>query len=182
MVWLLLSLDWAYAELGSAIPEAGGSYLWVKEGIGNHFGFLAGWVDWAAHTIACSLYAVTFGAFFSELIVRFFGYTAIPQGTLVSMSAFAIVTLMAYLNYIGAKESGRIGGMVTLFKVAILVIFAGFGIYKTFLKPDWSAAFLADPSFLPSGFSGILVAMGLTFIAFEGYEIIVQSGEEVKKS
>ncbi|SFM91122.1 amino acid permease [Methanolobus profundi] len=170
----------AYAELGSAIPEAGGSYLWVKEGIGNHFGFLAGWVDWAAHTIACSLYAVTFGAFFSELVIHFLGYDGISQGTLISTSAFGIVTLMAYLNYLGAKESGRIGGMVTLFKVAILVVFACFGIYRTFLTPDWSVAFLAEPSFLPHGVGGLLVAMGLTFIAFEGYEIIAQSGEEVK--
>ncbi|WP_342305869.1 amino acid permease [Methanolobus sp. ZRKC5] len=170
----------AYAELGSAIPEAGGSYLWVKEGIGNHFGFLAGWVDWAAHTIACSLYAVTFGAFFSEFVIHFLGYDGISQSTLISISAFVIVTLMAYLNYLGAKESGRIGGMVTLFKVAILIVFACFGIYKTFITPDWSAAFLADPSFLPNGFGGLLVAMGLTFIAFEGYEIIAQSGEEVK--
>jgi amino acid transporter len=170
----------AYAELGSAIPEAGGSYLWVKEGIGNHFGFLAGWVDWAAHTIACSLYAVTFGAFFSEFVIHFLGYEEISQATLMTVSAFGIVTLMAYLNYLGAKESGRIGGFVTLFKVAILVVFAGFGIYRTFLTPAWSAAFLADPSFLPNGFGGLLVAMGLTFIAFEGYEIIAQSGEEVK--
>ncbi|MFP3910275.1 MAG: amino acid permease, partial [Archaeoglobaceae archaeon] len=36
----------AYAELGSAIPEAGGSYIWVKEAMGDHFGFLAGWCDW----------------------------------------------------------------------------------------------------------------------------------------
>lgn len=170
----------AYAELGSAIPEAGGSYLWVKEGIGNHFGFLAGWVDWAAHTIACSLYAVTFGAFFSEFVIHFLNYEGISQATLMTVSAFGIVTLMAYLNYLGAKESGRIGGLVTLFKVAILVVFAGFGIYRTFLTPDWSVAFFSNPSFLPNGVGGLLVAMGLTFIAFEGYEIIAQSGEEVK--
>ena len=34
--------------------------------------------------------------------------------------------------------------------------------------------------FLPMGFGGLVAAMGLTFIAFEGYEIIVQTGEEVK--
>ena len=33
--------------------------------------------------------------------------------------------------------------------------------------------------FLPNGFVGVIKAMGLTFIAFEGYEIIAQSGEEV---
>ena len=43
--------------------------------------------------------------------------------------------------------------------------------------PGWTARFTAD--FLPNGFGGVLQAMGLTFIAFEGYEIIAQSGEEV---
>ena len=33
---------------------------------------------------------------------------------------------------------------------------------------------------MPMGLGGLVSAMGLTFIAFEGYEIIVQSGEEVK--
>jgi amino acid transporter len=78
----------AYAELGSAIPEAGGSYLWVREGMGNHLGFLAGWVDWAAHTIACALYAVTFGAFFSELVVNFLGFDQLPQDLLLKPPPF----------------------------------------------------------------------------------------------
>jgi APA family basic amino acid/polyamine antiporter len=34
--------------------------------------------------------------------------------------------------------------------------------------------------FLPTGIAGLIAAMGLTFIAFEGYEIIIQTGEEVK--
>ena len=33
---------------------------------------------------------------------------------------------------------------------------------------------------MPMGIGGLVSAMGLTFIAFEGYEIIVQTGEEVK--
>ena len=170
----------AYAELGSAMPEAGGSYLWVREAMGDHFGFLAGWCDWAAHTIACALYAVTFGAFFSEFMVKFAGFTYLPQLTLSKISALLIVTLLTYINYLGAKESGRVGGFVTLFKVGILVLFAAFGIYHTLIKPDWVKAF-TTPSFMPNGVTGVLAAMGLTFIAFEGYEIIVQSGEEVKR-
>ncbi len=170
----------AYAELGSAMPEAGGSYLWVKEAMGDHFGFLAGWCDWAAHTIACALYAVTFGAFFSEFMIKFVGFTYLPQFTLSKISALLVVTLLTYINYLGAKESGRVGGFVTLFKVSILVLFAAFGIFRTLTKPGWIAAF-TTPSFMPNGVTGILAAMGLTFIAFEGYEIIVQSGEEVKR-
>ncbi len=166
----------AYAELGSSIPEAGGSYLWVKEAMGDHFGFLAGWCDWAAHTIACALYAVTFGAFFSELIVRFFNIH-VSQPVLAKVSALVIVSLLTYINYRGAKESSTVGSSVTLFKVTILVVFAAFGIFKTLTSPGWIKAFTP---LMPHGIPGVLAAMGLTYIAFEGYEIIVQSGEEVR--
>ncbi len=120
---------------------------------------------------------MTFGAFFSELVVR---YLAIPQHVVAKISALAAVALLTYVNYLGAKESGRVGGMVTLFKVTVLLIFAGFGIYHTLTKPNWIEAF-TTPSFAPNGITGVLAAMGLTYIAFEGYEIIVQSGEEVKR-
>lgn len=170
----------AYAELGSALPEAGGGVIWVKEALGNYAAFFAGWINWIAHTIACALYAVTFGAFFSEFLVMFLDFDLLPQITVIKISAVAVVTMLTYLNYLGAKESGRVGAFVTLFKVFILVVFAGFGIYKTITQPDWISTFVFNPSFMPNGFTGVLVAMGFTFIAFEGYEIIVQSGEEVK--
>ena len=57
-----------YAELGSAIPEAGGGYLWVKEGLPGPNGFLAGWMSWFAHAVAGSLYGVGFGGFIYELL------------------------------------------------------------------------------------------------------------------
>lgn len=164
----------SYAELGSAIPEAGGSYIWVREAMGDLMGFVAGWCDWAAHTIACSLYAITFGAFISEMILNFF---KIPQKDVQVLSALAVVTLLTYINYLGAKESGRFGGFITMFKIVVLVIFGAFGFYKTVTAPNWISSF---QPLLPNGWIGVLTAMGLTYIAFEGYEIIVQSGEEVK--
>ncbi len=166
----------AYAELGSALPQAGGGYVWIKEAMGKFPGFMAGWVDWAAHTIACALYAVTFGAFFAELVISFAGIE-LPRFILSKASALAMVSFLAYVNYRGAKESGKLGSLVTLLKVVILIVFAGFGIYKTFTYPDWISSYTP---FFPTGFTGVLAAMGLTFIAFEGFEIIVQSGEEVK--
>ncbi len=166
----------SYAELGSAVPEAGGSYVWVKEALGDFAGFLAGWCSWSANSIACALYAVTFGAFLSEAIVRMMG-VPLPQSLVAKVSSVAIVTFLTYVNYIGVKESGRVGGIVTALKVAILLTFSAFGIYKTLIRPNWVQAFTP---FMPNGFAGVLAAMGLTYIAFEGYEIIVQSGEEVK--
>lgn len=167
----------SYAELGSAFPEAGGGYLWVKQGMGGTQGFLAGWMSWFAHAVACSLYGLGFGRFAVELISL--GYPAVHNNanllTLVFMAI--IVALFSYINVRGASEAGLVGNVVTIAKVIILIIFIVIGIRAMLLQPDLN---VFTDNFLPHGLSGVFVAMGLTFIAFEGYEIIAQSGEEVK--
>lgn len=55
-----------YAELGSAIPEAGGGYLCVRKALPN--AFISGWMTWFAHIVAGSLYAVGFGSFLFSLL------------------------------------------------------------------------------------------------------------------
>jgi basic amino acid/polyamine antiporter, APA family len=167
----------AYAELGSAFPEAGGGYLWVKEGLGGAQGFLAGWMSWFAHVAAGSLYALAFGRFASELWTMAnlptLGFS-IAQMTLGFMSL--IIVGFTILNYLGASETGTVGNIVTITKVAILVLFVIFGVLAMLRTDAWVTRFTTG--FLPNGPLSILVAMGLTFIAFEGYEIIAQSGEE----
>ncbi len=168
----------AYAELGSAFPEAGGGYLWVKEGLGGGHGFLAGWMSWFAHAVAGSLYALAFGRFTVELLDMAGMPTlglSIHQRTLILMTL--IILLFTYINYRGASETGTVGNIITITKIIILALFIFFGILAMLRTEAWHERFTQE--FLPNGFLGVLMAMGLTFIAFEGYEIIAQSGEEV---
>ena len=177
----------SYAELGAAFPEAGGGYLWVKEALVDPNGFFAGWMSWFAHAVACALYAVTFGVFLTEFFVVFGGA---PEGFVLfgvldrllveKLVAVLVVLGFAYVNYRGAEETGKAGVVVTGIKLAVLAVFVAFGLAATAASPSWPSTFLASPSFAPHGVSGIIGAMGFTYIAFEGYEIIVQSGEEVE--
>ena len=168
----------AYAELGSAFPEAGGGYLWVKEGLGGGNGFLAGWMSWFAHAVAGSLYALAFGRFTVELM----DMAGLPDfGLSIHMRTLLLMTLVifafTYINYRGASETGAVGNIITITKIVILGLFILFGILAMLRTEAWHERFTTE--FLPNGFLGVLMAMGLTFIAFEGYEIIAQSGEEV---
>jgi len=171
----------AYAELGSAFPEAGGGYLWVKEALGGTQGFLGGWMSWFAHAVAGSLYALAFGRFATELY-RLVGLPDFGLSTNALTLAFMTVIVVAftYLNYRGVSETGTVGNVVTLIQVGTLGLYCIFGLMAMLQDPATALAhFTAD--FMPNGIGGVLVAMGLTFIAFEGYEIIAQSGEEIKE-
>lgn len=169
----------AYAELGSSFHDAGGGYLWVKTGLKDPQGFMSGWMSWFAHAVACSLYALGFGAYFSKVLPLL----GLPQFDLPLLStekwlAVGVIALFAYINYRGASETGSAGNIVTVSKIIVLAVFIGFGVWITVHRPDWQLTFTGD--FLPNGMGKVFIAMGLTFIAFEGYEIIAQCSEEVR--
>ena len=170
-----------YAELGSAMPEAGGGYLWVREGLPRPNAFISGWMAWFAHIIAGSLYAVGFAAFLNSLL-RMSGI--IGDQTLLlgifpidKLMAVACVVAFTYVNFKGTSETGKTGNIVTFIQLGTIGALIAAGFWSMYLHPSWTNNF-AD--FMPNGIGGLVAAMGLTFIAFEGYEIIVQTGEEVK--
>jgi len=176
----------SYAELGSAFPEAGGGYLWVREGLPGANGFLAGWISWFAHSVACSLYALGFGAYFGELLIHIVQDMGVNIGLppelfvqewLHKVLGVLAVVIFTYINFRGASETGKTAIFITLGKIVLLAVFIASGLYYMFQRPDWQTAFTP---FMPRGFGSVMTAMGLTFIAFQGYEIIVQCGEEVK--
>jgi amino acid transporter/nucleotide-binding universal stress UspA family protein len=173
-----------YAELASAIPEAGGGYAFVKRAFPGLVGFISGWMLWFAYTVACSLYAVGFGGYFVELLqTHFAGVYHIFVGLVghhaaISLVTFAITAFFISLNVLGADVTGKAENVITLAKVGVLLIFIAFGLAAIWKGPDLARANFT-PLF-PKGMSGVIVAMGLTFIAFEGYDLIATVSEEIK--
>ena len=166
-----------YAELASAMPRAGGPYYWLKEAIGPRWGFFAGWMSWFANILACSLYALGFGVFAEKMLEGCCG-SFLPGSQPLSLAiAIIIMLIFLFVNYRGADEAGWTEVVITGTKLAILFAFGLFGLSIVFGENNTSPAFTP---FFPEGAVGVLSAMGLTFIAFEGYEIITRSAEEVE--
>src|SRR5215212_6138690 len=170
-----------YAELGSAMPEAGGGYLWVREGLPRPNAFISGWMAWFAHIVAGSLYAVGYGSFQFSLL-HMLGIVGdqpllgiIPLDKLI---AVASIIAFIYVNVKGASETGKLGIIVTVIQLGTIFALIAAGFLSISNNPNWNSNMMSN--FAPIGIGGIVAAMGLTFIAFEGYEIIVQTGEEVK--
>jgi len=170
----------AYAELGSAMPEAGGGYLWVREGLPRPNAFISGWMAWLAHIIAGSLYAVSFASFLTGLLEMMYLphdlvlLNIIPLDKFIAVVSIAVFT---YINIKGTSETGKTGDIVTIIQLGLIFILIVAGLWVMSGNPNWKMNF---SNFAPMGIGGVVAAMGLTFIAFEGYEVIVQTGEEVK--
>lgn len=176
----------AYAELGSAMPEAGGGYLWVREGLPRPNAFISGWMAWFAHIVAGSLYAVSFASFLNGLLMQLNLFKDVgSEGTLLILGiipfdkvvAIASIAAFTYVNFKGTSETGKTGDIVTVIQLGMIFALIGAGLWTMHANPGWALNF---SDFMPLGIAGIVAAMGLTFIAFEGYEVIVQTGEEVK--
>jgi amino acid transporter len=148
-------------------------------------GFTAGWMLWFAYTVACSLYALGFAGYFWEVFHKYTpGLAAGLFGALGHRLPVIVVTLLVgvlfiALNVRGAEVTGKAENALTVSKLVVLVIFVYYGLKRVAAAPAAAAANF-NP-FFPVGAGGVLVAMGLTFIAFEGYDLIATVAEEIKE-
>ena len=89
---------------------------------------------------------------------------------IMNIPAFIIVCIIAYITYIGIKESKKTTNAMVVFKIAvvILVIIVGCFFVKT---SNWVP-------FLPNGFSGVLKGVSAVFYAYIGFDAISTTAEE----
>ncbi|MEF8870449.1 MAG: APC family permease, partial [Haloarculaceae archaeon] len=178
----------SYAELAASIPKSGGGYAFVREIFDDLSSFIMGWMLWFAYMIAGALYALGFAPNFLELLHVYgvvpppnqVGAVAIPvidaAVPLAFLLAFVAVLGLVGLNAVSTAASGSAETIFTIIKVSILVVFVAFGL----TSPMFSGAEF-QPLFPEGGGpTALLPAMGLTFIAFEGYDLITTVTEEVE--
>ena len=166
----------------------------MREVFDDFGSFIMGWMFWFAYMIAGALYALGFAPNFLELL-HVYGVVAPPEqvGALLLphvgfgvppqfVLAFGAVAGLVALNAASTAASGSAETVFTIIKVSILVVFVAFGFLSAGGGGETSFTFQNfDPLFAEGArpFS-ILPAMGLTFIAFEGYDLITTVTEEVE--
>ncbi|ASJ09331.1 amino acid transporter [Thermococcus siculi] len=167
----------SFAELASALPTAGGAYTYIDEAFKGLVGFLSGWVNWFALTVAGSLYAITFATYTVFLLegTDWFAGLGLDSELLIKLLALGIALVFIAINYIGVSETGSIENLITLGQMGTLAFIGLFSIYYVIVHPEKLAHF---SDFVPNGWDKVLVAMGFTYVGFEGYEVIAHAGEE----
>ena len=167
-----------YAELGSALPKAGGGYSYVQESSGGILGFFTGWISWFGLSVAGSLYAITFAKYTLHFLSTFeiFQWLNLNISLYERIVAVVLVLIFIYINYRGASETGHAGAVIAIGQTVVLAVI-GIGGVIVFLRNPGKAANFTP--FLSEGWGKVLVIMGFSLIGFEGYEVISNTAEEV---
>lgn len=173
----------SFAELSSAIPRAGGAYNFARIAFGRGTSFLAGWMEWFASSVAGAMYALTFSIYTVRFINAlglfdpFYTTFNISPDSQIVVKTIAVLTAAAfiYINYRGASETGKIGAVITMGQTIFVVAIGIVGIFTVIKDPSRLSNFVP---FMPAGWSKLMITMGFTYVAFEGFEVIAQAGDE----
>ncbi len=160
------------SELGTAMPVSGGAYYYINQGLGPLFGSIAGWGNWLGLAFASAFYMYGFGAYVSEFIT----VPALSLGPLTLVPAQLIGLMGAVffigINYVGAKETGRLQNLIVLSLVGILAVLTLFGV----LNAEFDTLTPIDPF----GWRPLLPVTGLIFVSYLGFVQITSVGEEIQ--
>ena len=165
----------AFAELGAAMPEAGGIYVYLREAYGPLLSFLFGWTLFLV--IDSGSIATLAVAFSHNMLPRFVDMTRLEK----QLIAAAFVAFLGAVNYIGVRWGSRLQNLLTYIKVGAIgiVVVAVF----FFTKGQGHPANFVEPG--PGPFNlGLLEAFGIGLIAslwaYKGWEAATYNAGEVK--
>ena len=174
----------SFAELAARFPRSGGTYLYARQVLTVEAAFGVGWVVWFASVVAAVFYAMGFAVFlvpFLEGLAALVGGEAPAWiGDRFALIAYALTALSFYLWRLTRSISAG-GRTATLGKVLVFVVFIVAGFLALAAEAPTPVDLIArfDPFFL-DGLPGLFQAMGYTFIALQGFELITAMSGEVR--
>jgi APA family basic amino acid/polyamine antiporter len=177
----------SYAELGAALPEAGGEFVYLHRAYGPLFGFLYGWTQFMiAKTASIAAIATGFVIYLAYFFphLRDTVWAASLGGhalhlTGLQLGATVMVLLLSALNILGVRRSGAVQTFFTASKLLVLVVLIVLGL--AYGHGSWEGF----RPFLASGAGGgLLTAFGVATVsalwAYDGWNNLSMVAGEVK--
>ncbi|MCD2199612.1 amino acid permease [Halobacterium sp. KA-4] len=149
------------SEMATAMPEAGGTYLYIERGMGPVLGTIAGVGTWFSLSFKSAL-ALVGGV---PYLVLLFDLPVKPVA--LGLAAFLIL-----VNLFGAKQTGRLQVVIVSVMLAALGWFVAGSATKT--QPE------NYQNFFTGGIEGLLAATGLVFVSYAGVTKVASVAEEVE--
>lgn len=199
--FLLASLGCAFAglcfsELAAMIPIAGGAYTYTYATLGEFIAWIIGWaliLEYAAGAAVVSIsWAAYVVSFLQDLNIHFpvqliaspWQAVQLVDGTTVhgwiNLPPLVIIILLSGLLIIGIDKSAKVNAVLVVIKVAVVLIFIAIGM--SYVQPENYIPFIPPNNgvFGEFGWSGVLRAAGVVFLAYVGFDAVSTAAQEVK--
>ena len=174
LVWIVggvLALGGALSlgELGAAMPEAGGVYIYLREAYGRLFAFLYGWgMLLVIHSGSLATLAVAFGIYSAS----FLPLTPLEQKLIAS----AVIALLTLVNVVGVRAGSAVQTVFTAAKLLGLATIMGFALFSRHMTPVAASQGLPTPHTTLNSFGIALIGV---LWAYEGWHLLSFSAGEV---
>lgn len=169
-----------FAELATAFPENGGQYVYARRTFSVRAAFGVGWVMIFAHVVTGGLYAMGFAAYAVAALDALLPgpmatLTGLPVRLLTLLIGVAVIAAYGLRLLKGGASGGQLGNIGKLAVFGVLIA-AGLGVIVR--RGPAEALAPLDP-FFELGATGVVAAMGFTFITLQGFELIAGVAGEV---
>ena len=178
----------AYGILSSAMPRAGGSYIYASRGLNPYLGFIASFSQWFGLSIVIGVIAYICVSFIRDVIsgLGFVELSLLLELPVIRVGiALALIWIFVFINIQGARSYERtlLPMMYLMFLLGFIVIIAGFYfdtndfVNSLKIKEDRNFEVNTATNF---DWRIFLSAAALLFSSFIGFDSIAQAGSEAK--
>ncbi|MGQ0667013.1 MAG: APC family permease [Nitrospiraceae bacterium] len=176
-IWLiggLIALAGAlsYSELGTALPVAGGEYVYLHRAYGPLVGFLSGWTSFTiGFSAAIAAGAVSFAAYFLQLF-----HLGDERGLPSTAIALAVLWSITGFHLAGAGVGGVLQRTLTVLKVGAILALIAAGLIIG--RGSWAHLYVtAVPAF--PGIGPCIVSLIFALYAYSGWNAAAYLAGEI---
>jgi len=183
-----------YTEFASMIPISGSAYSYAYTTVGEFTAWFIGWNLVLEYIFGASLVAVGWSGYIVSFF-KDFGIVIPPElssapftydngwiatGAVLNFPSVFVVALITTVLVFGIRESVKVNNIIVIIKVAVILLFIGFGL--SYINAENYVPFIPENTgeFGKFGWSGIFRASGIIFLAFVGFDAISTVAQETK--
>jgi basic amino acid/polyamine antiporter, APA family len=170
----------AYAELGTMFPEAGGQYAFLREGWGGGVSFLYGWaLFWIINSGTIAALSIAFADYLLPLFGVDMQAEAESPRLKIAVAAVMVIAL-AIVNHFGVLWGAVVQNVSTVGKVGALAVLVVAGL-MLIGGHDAAAQASAAAAASPLTVGGLVTAFIGIFWAYEGWYQLPFNAAELKR-
>jgi len=164
----VIALSFSYCT--TILPRVGGPYAYAKEAVGPFAGFIVGWALLLAEWLSLAVFPVAFTQYFLSFFPNLDQFSQV-------LLKIAFVAIIFATNAYGVRSAGKFNDVLTIAKLAPLLLLMASGLLFIGLHPGLAASNFQP--FAKGDLPDAGQALVLIFWAYAGFELSTLPADEI---